>query len=122
MATNYIGSGNEISAALNSDSETWSSGGVVIMNNVIGVAINDIPVGTTGPVAVEGEWKLPKNSSEAIDQYDLVVWDVSVGEFRAQGFSTATGDITGGAICTVAAASDDTTVIVKLLPGKGAIA
>lgn len=122
MATNNIGSGNEISAALNSDSETWSSGGVVIMNNVIGVAINDIPVGTTGPVAVEGEWKLPKNSSEAIDQYDLVVWDVDQAEFRAQGFSTATGDISGGAICTVAAASDDTTVIVKLLPGKGAIA
>lgn len=122
MATNYIGSGNEISAALNSDSETWSSGQVVIVGDSIGVAINDIPVGTSGPVAIRGEWKLPKNSSEAIDQYDLVVWDVDQAEFRAQGFSTATGDISGGAICSVAAASDDTTVTVILRPGCGTVA
>jgi len=120
MAKTFVKDGNTIDYV--NGGSAISAGDVVIYGNMIGVALEDIASSATGSVAVSGVWDLPKVSTGVFTQGELVVWDVSTTQFQANGFITATGDVTGGAVVTKAAGNPSSTVNVKLLPGSGAVA
>lgn len=102
MATNQYQRGDVFDHVAGSD---ISSGDVVVMDTVIGVAIDDIATGATGPVAVTGVWELAKDGS-AYAQGAAVEWDGSTI------IAAAAGDKAG--VVAVAAAGGDATVYVLL--------
>lgn len=70
MATNFVQSGDTI-VLTNAGSATIRSGTAVKAGpKVIGVALVDIPAGGAGAVAVEGVFRLPKVTADAIAQGD----------------------------------------------------
>lgn len=95
------------------------SGAVVKMVNTIGVALKAAAgSGEVIPVAVEGVFTVAKATGTAWVVGESVFWDVSASKFDTPANGTeATGDVTGAAIVFVAAASGDTTGVVKLTPG-----
>lgn len=95
-----------------------TSGSVVKMLNIVGVALADIAASTgTGPVAIEGVFEVPKVTGVAWVVGTSLVWDVSVAKFDTPANCTeATGDVTGCAVVFAAAASGDATGYVKLVP------
>jgi len=98
-----------------------SSGDVVVMGNVIGVALVDIAVGETGSVQVEGVFNLPKVSGAVIAQGESVIYDVSASEFDDNQATPAAGDISNSCLAVEGAGNGETTVKVKLNTGIGAI-
>lgn len=94
------------------------SGAVVVIGGLLAVAMTDIPPGEEGACAAEGVHLLPKAAGVGIATGDRVVWDVSAlsgaGGFGPSSTTTATGDVTGGAIAWAAAASADAAVLVKI--------
>ena len=68
------------------------SGDVVAFAAMIGVALGDIPNGSTGELAVAEVWILPKNEALAITQGDQLYWDVDDGNIN----KTAQGNIPCG--------------------------
>lgn len=100
-----------------------AAGAVVLMGNIVGVAETDIAASTgTGSVAVEGCFTVPKTTGVAWVVGGKLFWDVSTGKFDTMAASPATGDVTGCAVVAQAAASADTTGVVKLTPGNTDIA
>lgn len=99
-----------------------SSGDVLVFGNMLSVALEDIGTSMTGSTKNSGVFDLPKNTSVAFTQGELVVWDASASEFQSAGFATATGDVSGGAVAVQAAGTADTTGRIKLLPGSGTVA
>ena len=96
-----------------------SSGDVVAMNDLIGVAEVDIAIGDTGSVRIIGVMKsMPKIAGTAWNQGDAVDWDASLSAF-GKGITTAAGDVTTAGIAFEAAGSADTTAVVMLTPGAG---
>ena len=68
------------------------SGDVVAFAAMIGVALGDIPNGSTGELAVAEVWILPKNEALAITQGDQLYWDAGNGNIN----KTAQGNIPCG--------------------------
>lgn len=95
-----------------------SSGDVVVMGPLIGIAVTDIANGATGAVAIEGVVTIPKNTSTAMAVSTTPYWDVSAGELAAG--TPATGDVDGALVLVEAAAEAATTAKVKLTPNGGA--
>lgn len=95
-----------------------SSGDVVAMGNLVGVALADIASGATGSVQIDGVFTLAKTAGTAWNQGDSLTWDVSAKKF-VKGGTAATGDIVGCAVCAKAAASADTAadVLLRAIPG-----
>lgn len=122
MATNYISEG-KVWQYTNSGSAI-SSGDVVVMGNVIGVALVDIANGATGSVAVEGVFDLPKVDAAVIGIGETLTWDVSEGKFDDNAATPATGDITGaGAVAAEAlGATSGANIKVRLTPVGGTVA
>lgn len=58
------------------------AGDVVAFAAMIGVALGDIPDGSTGELAVAEVWILPKNEALAITQGDKLYWDVVDGNIN----------------------------------------
>lgn len=75
----------------------------------IGVAAADIPVDELGAVHVEGVFKMPKSSSEAIAFGDDLYWDDSVNQVTKSTKTAKAG------YAVAAAAESDEAVYVKLL-------
>ena len=118
MATNYIQAGEVIDFTAGTD---ISSGDVVAVGNLVGVAITDIANGSVGAVSIEGVWSLPKVSAAVIGAGETVNYDVSASKFDDNAATAATGDLTGGCVAVEAAGNGDTFVMVKLNVGANAV-
>jgi len=91
-----------------------SSGDPVVVGNTVCVAAVDIADGSSGILAADGVFELPKTAGSAITQGDAALFDISAGEFLPSSGTAAAGDISGACLCWEAAASADTTVVVKI--------
>ncbi|MGE0919445.1 DUF2190 family protein [Trichlorobacter lovleyi] len=119
---NYVKEGDRTTYT-NSTGTDIKSGDPVVIGSTIGVACVDIANGASGAVALEGVYTLPKtagSSGHAIAQGDIMLFDISAGEFDIKTATDAAGDILGGCIADSAALTTDTTVNVRLC-GPGAI-
>lgn len=90
----------------------FTSGEVVVMGDLIGIAERDIPANTLGAVRVKGVVELPKNTSLQIDKGDICYFDVTDDEIN----KSASGNPFAG-VCVEDAATDAETV--KILLNKG---
>lgn len=120
MAANFKQDGNVIQYAAGSN---ITSGQVVKMGNILGVALSDIANGSTGSVAVCGVFEVPKVTAAVIAQGESLLWDVSAGKFDDNLATPATGDVSGASAFAVAAGlNGDTTVMVKFTGVPGTVA
>jgi predicted RecA/RadA family phage recombinase len=91
-----------------------TSGDVVVVGKIIGIAVNDIAASTgTGVLALEGVFQLAKTTSLVITQGDEVFWNTGTAKVT----KTVT-DVPLGVAWT-SQASNDTTVQVRLVGGGG---
>jgi len=102
MAVNHVQTGDVLDYT-NATGSDISSGDVVIVGTLAGVALVDIADGDSGSVAVKEVWSLPKKADEAIAQGVAVYLD-SNGDITA----TATDNTFAGHAFAAAAASDTT--------------
>ena len=107
MAKNYIQKGQAMPWT-NGTEVAVTSGEVVVVGAIVAVALVDIAVGDSGILATEEIWELAKEAPLVIAQGDIVYWDATAGEID----KTNTNVLAGKAFA--AAASADTTVLVKL--------
>lgn len=118
MATNFIQPGDVIDhvAAAN-----ITSGQVVKIGNILGVALADIANGATGSVAIRGVFEVPKASGAVIAQGESLTWDVSAnagaGAFDDNAATPATGDVTGAPAVAAEAKGSGTTTLKVLFTG-----
>ncbi|PSJ23583.1 recombinase RecA [Halomonas sp. ND22Bw] len=96
----------------NDTGSTVSSGQVVVIGALIGVALVDIANGATGSVAIDYVWELPKGSN-AIGAGERVDYDISASVIDQIG-TPASGDLVGCGVAIAAAAGGDATVLVKI--------
>jgi len=123
MADNYSSPGKVVQYTAGAD---ITSGQVVKMGNILGVALADIANGATGSVAIEGVFRVPKVSGAVIALGESLTWDVSAasgaGEFDDNAATPATGDVTGPpAVAMEAAGSGVTTLLVKFTGVPGTV-
>lgn len=120
MASNYVQPGKVI---------TWtnagtavSSGDVVVIGKILGVALEDIANGASGEVAIDGVFDVPKVSAAVIAQGENLTWDASAGAFDDNAAIAATGDVTGApAVAFEAAGNGVTTLAVKFTGTPGTV-
>jgi len=106
----------------NNTGSAVAAGAVVALKHCVGIALVDIANGAVGSVAVGGVVTgVAKATGHAWAQGEKLNWDVSASAFDYSGATPATGDITGGAVAWLAAASGDTTGDVKLTPGNNTL-
>lgn len=115
MTTKYSQRGDVINYTAGSN---ITSGSVVAMGNIIGVALTDIASGAVGAVAIEGCFTVPKVSAAVWVAGEKLLWDVSAVAFDDSVATPAAGDIMGAAVAISAGANGETTAIVKLTPGN----
>ncbi|MBD7987119.1 DUF2190 family protein [Luteimonas sp. Sa2BVA3] len=96
-----------------------ASGGVVLQNRLLGIAVTNGKTGDTIAAHVEGVFTLPKLSTAVIAVGAPVTWDVSAGQIITG--APANGDLVGFGYAVEAAANPSPTVKVRLCPGAGAI-
>jgi predicted RecA/RadA family phage recombinase len=125
MATNYLQEG-EVLQWTNGTGADVTSGQMVKISHMLGVALQDIASTATGSVAVEGVFSnIPKVSAAVFAQGEKLVWDVSanggLGAFDDAAATPATGDVTGAAVAWVAGQNAETTCTVKLTPGNATL-
>lgn len=108
---NYIQAGNTITAT-NGGETTIDSGTAVLVGTIVGVALNDIAPGGSGPAATEGVFTLPKVAGVPVTQGAALSWDVSEAALTAD--TAAEGDVTGVAVAWSAAGASDTAVVAKI--------
>lgn len=117
MANNYIQPGEVIDYTAGAN---ITSGSVVAMGNILGVALTDIASGATGSVQITGVFEVPKVSAAVIAQGESLTWDASAGAFDDNLATPAAGDITGAAaVAFEAGINTQTTIKVKFtgVPG-----
>lgn len=94
-------------------------GAVVPLQHGVGIALRAAAgSGETIPVALEGSFTVPKATGRAWVQGEKLVWDASTSTFDTTALTLATGDLTGCGLAMAAAASGDTTGVIKLTPGN----
>lgn len=118
MADNYVAPGDVIQYTAGAD---ITSGSVVKIGALLGVALTDIANGATGSVAIRGVFTVPKVSAAVIAQGERLVWDVSAasgaGEFDNSAASPATGDVSGEAAVAFEGAGNGVTSLRVLFTG-----
>ena len=117
MTTKYVRPGEVLDHTAGS---AISSGDVVEMAGMVGVALTDIANGDVGSVQVVGVFTLAKETGTAWSQGDSLDWDTSAEVF-GKGITPATGDIEDCAIAAEAAASGDATGKVLLTRRFGTV-
>ncbi len=65
MAKNYIQDGRTIDFIAESD---VSSGGMVVIEELLAISLNDVKTGEAGVAVTEGVWELPKGSAVTFDK------------------------------------------------------
>lgn len=113
MTTKYVQKGEIIDYT---PGAAVASNAVVVLGILLGVAVADIAANTTGALAIEGVFDLPKKATVAVTAGAKLTYNATAGFLTGAG---ATGDILGGAVAVADAAGSDATVRVKLLPGTG---
>lgn len=116
MANNFIQPGTVLDYVNNSGAAI-SSGDVVVVGGVLGVALTDIDAGATGSVQTQGVFRVPKVSGAVIAQGESLTWDVSAGAFDDNAATPATGDVTGPCAYAAAAAGNGTTTVDVMFTG-----
>lgn len=120
MATNYQQAGNVIDHTAGAD---ITSGSVVVVGKLLGVALQDIATGEVGPVQITGVFNVPKVSGAVIAAGENLTWDASAAAFDDNAASPATGDVTGGAAVAFEAAGNGvTTLAVRFTGVPGTVA
>ncbi|WP_444901335.1 capsid cement protein [Microbulbifer sp. SSSA007] len=121
MATNFVQDGRLLNYT-NNTSAAITSGQVLAVGAVLGVAMDDIVVGASGVIAIEGVFTVPKVSGAVIAQGNSLTWDVSAGAFDDAAATAATGDITGPtAFAAEAAGNGATSLAVKFTGVPGTV-
>lgn len=110
MATNYVADGNVLKHTAGAD---ISSGDLVVMSTIAGVAVTDIANGEVGSVQISGIFTLAK-ASGAIGQGAKVYWNSSNSNVT----TTASGNTLIG-VAAKSEASGATTVDVLLNKANG---
>ncbi|MEM7223006.1 MAG: DUF2190 family protein [Pseudomonadota bacterium] len=90
------------------------SGGVVLINKMLGIAAFDAAEAAEVEVAVAGVFEVPKKSTDAPAVGALLYWDTANGEMT----TTASGNTKAG-YAAEAAGSGATVVKIRLTPGVG---
>lgn len=115
---NYEQRGDVITITAGAD---ITSGQVVKVGHLLGVACADIADGAQGEVAITGVYNCPKVSGAEIAAGEPLTWDVSAntntGAFDDKAASPATGDVTGAAAVAVEAAGAGVTTIAVRFTG-----
>lgn len=88
-----------------------TSGQGVVINTVVGVAVNDIAANETGAVRVQGVVQFACPSAEDIQQGALLNFDATNQEFQL-----AAGDLAGAGVASNDAGPGTTVVWVSLNP------
>lgn len=115
MANSYVSEGAVIDYA--NAGAAISSGDVVNMNGVLGVALGDIATSATGSVMIKGIFRLPKATTAVIAQGETLVYDSSASAFDDSNATPASGDVSGICAVAAAAAGNGETVVDVLLTG-----
>ena len=119
MATNLVQDGDVIVITAGAN---LTSGQVVRVGQILGVALKDIANGATGPVAIEGVYTVPKVSAAVIAKGESLTWDASAAAFDDNAATPATGDVTGApAIAFEAAGNGVTSFKVKFTGTPGTV-
>lgn len=119
MAKNYKQPGKVMDYVAGSN---ITSGQVVVIGNILGVALADIASGDTGSVQIEGVFECPKVTGAVIAQGESLTWDVSAGKFDDNLATPATGDVTKQpAVAWEAAGNGATTLLVKFTGVPGTV-
>ncbi|WP_444945644.1 capsid cement protein [Microbulbifer sp. VTAC004] len=121
MATNFVQDGRMLDYT-NNTSAAITSGQVLAVGAVLGVAMDDIAVGASGVIAIEGVFTVPKVSGAVIGQGQDLTWDVSAKAFDDSAATAASGDITGAtAFAAEAAGNGATSLAVKFTGVPGTV-
>lgn len=89
-----------------------SSGDVVAIGKLVGVAVTDAAEGDSVAVMVEGVFSVPVAAADDVGVGDTLYWDVADGEFN----KSASGNIKSG-YATQAAGVGVATGEIRLTPG-----
>lgn len=73
MAKNYVSEGDVLD--FTNAGAAIASGAVVAMGKRIGIAVADIPTGSTGSVSVTGVWNVAKAPADDIQLGEPLYWD-----------------------------------------------
>lgn len=117
MAANYIREGS--TAEWTNSGSAVSSGDVVTVGDLLGVAAVDIANGETGTVHISGVFEVACNSADVITQGMKLDWDASASEFVDAIGTAASGDLEDGCVAVTAAPGTVVVVEVVLSPGTG---
>ncbi|BBM00454.1 DUF2190 family protein [Microbulbifer sp. GL-2] len=121
MATNFVQDGRMLDVT-NNTSAVITSGQVLAVGAVLGVAMDDIAVGETGVLAIDGVFSVPKVSAAEINQGETLTWVVASSAFDSNAATAATGDITGPtAFAAEAAGNGVTSLAVKFTGVPGTV-
>lgn len=119
MAKNQVQCGEIIQVTAGS---AITSGSVVKVGQILGVALADIAAGDTGSVAIEGVFTVPKVSGAVIAQGESLTWDVSAGKFDDNAATPSSGDVTGApAIAWESAGNGITSLAVRFTGVPGTV-
>ncbi|WP_445354546.1 DUF2190 family protein [Microbulbifer sp. EKSA008] len=121
MATNFVQDGRMLDYT-NSTSAKITSGQVVAVGAVLGVAMDDIAVGESGVIGIDGVFTVPKVSAAEVNQGETLTRVVASSSFDNNAATAATGDITGAtAFAAEAAGSSVTSFAVKFTGVPGTV-
>jgi predicted RecA/RadA family phage recombinase len=119
MSKNFIQPGKVIDYVAGAN---ITSGSVVKVGQILGVALADIANGDTGPVQIEGVFEVPKVAGAVWAQGQSLTWDVSAVAFDDNLATPATGDVTGPpAVAFTAGTNGPTTAWVKFTGVPGTV-
>ncbi|GAA5446140.1 hypothetical protein Misp06_04349 [Microbulbifer sp. NBRC 101763] len=121
MATNFVQDGRMLDYT-NSTSAVITSGQVIVVGAVLGVAMDDIAVGESGVIGIDGVFTVPKVSAAVIGQGEALTWVVASSSFDSNAATAATGDITGPtAFAAEVAGNGVTSLAVKFTGVPGTV-
>ena len=113
---NYSGPGNSITITA---AAAITAGDLVASNALLGVAANDAASGASVVLEIEGVFLLPK-AAGVISAGDKVDYDASA-DGVGKGITPASGDIEDCGVAKETVVTGATHILVKLLPGVGAL-
>lgn len=100
-----------------------AAGAMAAVGPVVGVVHETTANSALGVIKISGIYDCDKADAASITIGDKVVFDLSTGTVQANGFSTATGDITNFAVAMETLGSTTgARVKVLLCPGEGTVA
>ena len=107
---NYVQEGNTITVTAPA---TVTSGQLVVVGSIVGVAAFDAATGADVEVTVEGVFELPKVTTDVIAQGDKLYWDSGQAKLTK---TAGTGSKPMVGVATAAAGNGVTTVNCLLMP------